>query len=183
MSEHACLPRCFHSMGTHLIIMLTTSIALSLACLAFVAYDRYTVRHDTSRYLPALADMTGRNATTALSMNDVASAIRTLKVLGVDQHFMAASIYTPDGSEFATYVRDAVGRDVTFSASHTQGASPGGHRVVAARPILFDDEQVGSITTQYDLQSVHDRLKRYASITAMVLIGATLVAFGVSLPL
>ncbi len=46
-----------------LIIMLTTSIALSLACLAFVAYDRYTVRHDTTRYLSTLADMTGGNTT------------------------------------------------------------------------------------------------------------------------
>jgi two-component system, sensor histidine kinase and response regulator len=166
-----------------LIIMLTTSIALSLACLAFVAYDRYTVRHDTTRYLSALADMTGGNATTALSMNDIASAIRTLEVLGGDQHITAASIYMPDGSEIATYVRDAVGRDVTSSAPQPEGSPSGDHRVVVARPILFDDEQIGSITIQYDLQSVHDRLKRYASIAAMVLIAATLVAFGVSLRL
>jgi len=42
-----------------LIIMLTTSIALSFACLAFVAYEHDNVRHDIRRYLSVLAGMTG----------------------------------------------------------------------------------------------------------------------------
>jgi signal transduction histidine kinase/DNA-binding response OmpR family regulator len=163
-----------------LIIMLTTSIALSLACISFVAYDLYTFRQDTTHYLSTLADITGGNNTAALSFNDVASAIRTLEVLGVDHHIIAASIYTPDGLEFAKYVRDALGGEVTSSEPKQEGYQYGSDRIVLSRPILFDGEKIGSITIQYDLQSVDDRLKRYASIAAMVLIAATLVAFFVS---
>jgi signal transduction histidine kinase/DNA-binding response OmpR family regulator len=163
-----------------LIIMLTTSIALLLACMSFVAYDLYTFRLDTTHYLSTLADITGGNNAAALSFNDVASAIQTLEVLSVDHHIIAVSIYTPDGLEFATYVRDAMGGDLASSAPEQEGYQYSGDRLVLSRPIMFDGEKIGSITIQYDLQGMNDRVKRYASIAATVLIAAALVAFFVS---
>jgi signal transduction histidine kinase/CheY-like chemotaxis protein len=163
-----------------LIVMLTTSIALSLACVSFVAYDLLTFRHVTTYYLSTLADITGSNSTAALSFNDAASAIQTLDVLSVDHHIIAASLYTSDDLEFAKYVRDGRGEDLAPSEAAQEGHRYRGDRLVLSRPIIFDGEKIGSITIQYDLQGVNDRLRRYAGIAIMVLIAATLVAFFVS---
>jgi nitrogen fixation/metabolism regulation signal transduction histidine kinase len=163
-----------------LIVMLTASIALLLACVAFVAYDLFTFRQATTHYLATLADIIGDNSTAALSFNDKDSAKQTLTALGVDHSIMSAIIYAPDGSTFAKYVRADIGEDAAASKVEQEGYHYETDRLVLSRAIIFDGESIGSIAIQYDLQGENDRLKRYAGIAVMVAVAATLVAFAVS---
>src|SRR2546422_4898850 len=64
-----------------LIIMLTSSVALLLACAAFVSYDLYTFRQAKVHDLTTLAEIIGSNSTAALTFGDSNSAKEILGAL------------------------------------------------------------------------------------------------------
>src|SRR5712671_2076077 len=84
------------------ITMLTSCIALLLACAAFVAYEVFTFRSNLVQELSTLADITGRNCAVALSFNQPDGAEKTLANLSGEKRIMAACIYK-DGLPWAKY--------------------------------------------------------------------------------
>src|SRR5713226_8425876 len=89
-----------------LIIMLTSSVALLLACTAFIGYDRYTFRPAMVRDFTTVADMIGSNSTAALAFSDADSAREILGVLRAKPHIVAACVYTRDARVLASYMRE-----------------------------------------------------------------------------
>src|SRR2546423_15393269 len=75
------------------IIMLTSCIALLLACTAFVIYERSSFRNDLVTQMSTLADITGKNCFAALSFDNPEDAQKILLHLVVDQQILAACIY------------------------------------------------------------------------------------------
>ena len=63
------------------LMMLTSSVALLVACTTFLAYDVYTFRRGMSQDLATLADVIGSQTTAALSFRDSAAARRHAGVL------------------------------------------------------------------------------------------------------
>ena len=57
-----------------LIILVTSSVALLLACAAFISFDLYTFRPAKLHDLTTLADIVGSNSTAALAFGDQDSA-------------------------------------------------------------------------------------------------------------
>ena len=53
-----------------LIIMLTSTVVLLLACMAFVIYDLITFRRSMTRDLSTIAEIIGNNTTSALVFVD-----------------------------------------------------------------------------------------------------------------
>src|SRR5438132_1062383 len=84
--------------------MLTSCIALLLACAAFVAYELISFRNNLVMELSTLAEITGRNCSAALNFNMADSAKTTLANLEGESQIMAACIYK-DGKVFAKYPR------------------------------------------------------------------------------
>jgi len=88
-----------------LIIMLTSSVALLLACAAVVGYDLIALRREMVYDLMTKAEIIGTNSTAALVFNDQKSATEILAALRMEPHIVSACIYTSDGQPFATYLR------------------------------------------------------------------------------
>src|ERR1700730_9867607 len=87
--------------------MLVSGAALLIACAAFVAYDLVTFRESMAHNLAIQAQIAGSNSVSALLFNDPRSAENTLSALKAAPNIISAAIYTPDGTPFATYSRDA----------------------------------------------------------------------------
>src|SRR4030095_7106145 len=87
------------------IIMLTSSIALLVACAAFVAYDQVSMRTAMTRNLSAVAQMIGKNSTAALAFGDQASAEEILASLRAKPQVVSACIYSQEQTPYAAYVR------------------------------------------------------------------------------
>ena len=157
-----------------LIIMLTSSIALFLACAAFVAFDRAKSKKTMVDNLQILAEVIGNNSTAALEFDDPESAGKTLEALRAEPHIVAACIYRADGREFARYQR----RGGDFSPS---GPGAAGHRfeddyLVMFRPVVFNRETIGTVYLQSDLQELRTRLRRFVGIVSGLILGSTFVA-------
>src|SRR5436309_13886244 len=85
--------------------LLTSSVALALACVAIVLYDRVTYREAVVRDLSTQADIVGANVAGALKFADARSADETLAQLTGEPHITAAGVYTPGGKVLGAYHR------------------------------------------------------------------------------
>src|SRR5262245_411471 len=82
--------------------MLTTCIALLLACVALVAYQRFSFRNNLVSDLSTLAEITGKNCIGTLDFDRPDSASGILANLGQESQIIASCIYK-DGKVWAKH--------------------------------------------------------------------------------
>src|SRR3954468_4701606 len=101
--------RVFHNMSIQrkqmLIIMLTCTVALLLACAIFVAYDVVSFRKGVVKKVSVLAEAIGNNCTATIEFNDPKTAEETLSALRAEPSIVSACIYSGKGDVFAVYNR------------------------------------------------------------------------------
>ena len=114
------------------IIMLTSSIALLLACAVFVAYEVLAFRKTMVENLSTLAEIVGDNTSAALDFNDANSATETLSALKAEPAIIGACIYGQHGDVFARY--DRANDHLTFTPPPAQTE---GHSFQNQRLVLF----------------------------------------------
>src|SRR6267378_3271845 len=104
-----------------LIIMLTTSVALFLACAAFTAYEATNFRKELSKNVFTLANVIGGNSAASLDFNDSTSAEETLSVLHAEPSIVAACIYDRNGRIFALYPNNGTTKVFPFPPAQAAG--------------------------------------------------------------
>jgi len=163
--------------------MLVSGAALLTACVAFVGYDLATFRAIEVRNLSTQAQMAASNSVSALLFDDPRAAQNTLLALKSATNITSAGIYRSDGRSFAAYRRDQ-GRQVPALPLVPPGATEAyrfeGNQVVLVRSIMSEGKPVGIVYMQSDSQVLNARLKRYAGISAIVLVASLLAALLVS---
>jgi PAS domain S-box-containing protein len=158
-----------------LIILLTTSVALLLACAAFIAYDTITFRRELSERVTILADAIGNNCAAAIDFNDPKTAEETLAGLRADGNITSACVYPRDGTVFAVYHRD----DTTEFApppAQASGQEFTQDELHLFRPIKQGGELAGTIFVASDLNGLSSRLVSYVVIVAGVFLASLLGA-------
>ena len=167
------------SLKLKLVIMVTTGVALLLACAAFVAYDLISVRRSMASDLSTLAKVIGTNSTAALAFGDSDHARDLLSGLIAKQNIAAARFSSDNGEVFAEYVRDrgfvAPVVDQTFNGSRFYSGY-----LVACEPIVLDGEVIGRVCLVSDLNAMRDRIAQYIGVVALVLFASLLIAFLIS---
>jgi len=158
------------------IIMLTSSIALLLACAAFVAYELYTFRNTLVAEMETIAGIMSKNCQSPIEFNQPEKAVElTLRNLGDDPRIIAACIYV-DGKVWAKYPETAL--ETQFPGQ----PAPTGHRFGSTlevfRPI-FDKqgkEEIGTLFLRSRVDQINSRLRKYVGIVAVVLVASLAAA-------
>src|SRR5213593_4956779 len=75
------------------IIMLTSCVALLLACAAFLLYERASFRSDLVSQMSTLAEITGKNCDAYLNLDRPEAAQKTLADLRPEGQIRSACIY------------------------------------------------------------------------------------------
>jgi len=86
-----------------LISMVTSGVALLLACGVIAGYETVKARRAMLDEVLTLAQIVGDNSAAALTFDDPESAAQTLRSLAADKHIIAALIYDAEGRPFASY--------------------------------------------------------------------------------
>src|SRR5258708_37277699 len=89
-----------------LILMLTSSIAVVLACAAFIGYESVQLPQETAAELATLAEMVAAHSTAPLSVEDRRAAGETLQALRPEVHITQACSYDRAGDVFAGYTEN-----------------------------------------------------------------------------
>src|SRR5258705_8577222 len=89
-----------------LIIMLTCSVALLVACAAILFFEHAGTRQILKHNTQVMANVIGANSSAALSFNDKSAAKETLAALRAEPYVLSACLYNRNGEVFATYYRE-----------------------------------------------------------------------------
>jgi hypothetical protein len=159
-----------------IVVMLTTLVALVVACgtLTFVEVVNY--RQGMVRNFSILAEFAAKHSSLALQFNDSHDAEKTLRYLGMEPGVEAAWILTSEGKIFVEYPREAARRTAPPLLAE------GEHRFAAGTldlhcPIRSGSEVIGSVCLRTNTQGLNRHLQEYALIALAVLAGSSLVAF------
>jgi diguanylate cyclase (GGDEF)-like protein/PAS domain S-box-containing protein len=164
------------------IVMLTSGLALLLACAAFLAYDRTAQRETMQQELHVLVQVIADRSTASLAFEDPLTAEETLGALRARRSVVAAYIYDKEGKLFAQYTRDnltnatAPPPDVLGS----DGSRFDGEHLLIGQRIVVGQDTFGSLLVLSDLTDLNVRLRRFAGIVALVLLFCFAAAFLVS---
>jgi diguanylate cyclase (GGDEF)-like protein/PAS domain S-box-containing protein len=158
-----------------LVILLTTAIALVMACAAFLAYEYASIRGQLVVRLAALASIAGESTKAALIFGDRGDAESSLAALREDPQILAAALYANDGRIFAHFSR--AGETVSLPAEPPSGEAVfGSHHIALSSPILADDRRIGTLYLLSDLSTFEDQFRAFARAGGGVLLLALLVA-------
>jgi PAS domain S-box-containing protein len=163
-----------------LIIMLTTAVALLLACAAFTTYEVITFRKAMLRNLATLGEIVGDNSAAALDFNDPKAAVETLAALKEEPNIVGACIYLKNGTLFAVYDRSGDGRTFVPPKFQMNGHSFGRSDLILFDPIDYKGDTIGVVCLASDMRGLYSRLAQYAVIVAAVFLVAMFVALLIS---
>ena len=160
--------------------LLVSSVALGLACAAFMTYSLVSFREAMVHDLSIQAQIIGSNSASALLFNDPQSAEKTLSALRSAPNITYAAIARPDGRPFAAYSRDNRDRELS-SLPKTPVTAKRFYRfrdarIVVQSRIVFQGKTTGTVYIRSDVQELIGRLKRYVVIAGVVFLTSLVAA-------
>jgi PAS domain S-box-containing protein len=165
-----------------LIIMLTCSVALVLACAAILLFEHAGTRQLLKHNTEVMANVIGANSSAALSFKDKSAAKETLAALRAEPYVLSACLYNREGEVFATFYREGT-KETAPPPMGPEGPTFGTATLNLFHKITFDGEVIGTVLIQSDLRLIQERLRTYLSIIGIVMLSATIVALLLSLRL
>src|SRR4051794_15126455 len=160
-----------------LLAMLTSTVALLVACVACMTFDVFTFRERMTQDLTMNAEIVGTNCAAALTFSDANDAKQTLSSFRADPHVVTACVYSAEGKPFVTYARGDGGRaDVPPQVVGDRAQFVGAYLEVS-HTIHLDGKSIGTLFVRSDLQQLRERMYQYGVILVGVLSAASAVAF------
>ena len=158
-----------------LITMSTSTVALLLASVGFVAFDLVAFRNQMSDDLMTQAEIVGANSMAALAFSDGPAAREILSALKARESIVAAALYAPDGALLADYRRVGSTRAVP-TRPDASGSRFQDNYLRVSHPIEMHGQVLGTVYVESDMQEWDDRLKRYTGIVFVLILGSAIVA-------
>jgi PAS domain S-box-containing protein len=165
-----------------LIIMLTCSVALLLACAAILLFEHAGTKQILKHNTQVMANVIGANSSAALSFKDQNAAKETLSALRAEPYVLSACLYTHDGKVFATYYREGSNPTPPPPAGE-EGLTFTATTLNLFHKITLESDVIGTVLIQSDLRLIRDRLQTYLGIIGFVMLSSVVVAFLLSLKL
>jgi two-component system sensor histidine kinase/response regulator len=162
------------------VIMVTSSIGLLAGCASFAAYDLISNRRFMAADLATLAKVVGANSADALSSNSHQSARDTLAALHAEQDVVGSRLYSINGEVFAEYGRSTALEHFPAPGDMRAGTRFENGYLIACEPVISGGETVGTVCVVSDLATLHSRVKQYAVVLAVALLGSLAIVMVVS---
>jgi signal transduction histidine kinase/CheY-like chemotaxis protein len=156
--------------------MAASSLALALACAAFISYDSYNFRIAKVQDVATLAEIIGSNSTGALTYQDANSAKDVLSALSSKKQISEACIYDRQGAVFAKYQRDSGSALFLPPPAQDAGSQFQDRHLIVFRNIVLTGDKIGTVYVRYDLTEVRERHRQYAVMLVVVALGSLSVA-------
>ncbi len=166
----------------NLIIILTSIFVVIIAAASTMGYRMLTFRQSMVENTATLAQVTGNNSSAALIFGDRQSAKETLAALRAEPHIITARIYTSDDAIFADYTAND---GVNLAGLDPEKIIEDGYffehsRLHLFKPIILDDENIGTIYIQTDLKKLYNDLKFYNLMLIAIIIFSIAISYFLS---
>src|SRR5512133_419535 len=162
------------------IIMLTCMAALSAAGAVFAAWEWTSLRRSVVEDLTAHANILADNCKAAITFRDAADADKILRTVEARPSIVTACVYTSDGRLFTAYVRKGAVAVVPPMSELRDNLVFSKGVLTLTRPIFLDEERIGTVCLQADLDFMYARLRHSAGAILGILFLSSLGAYLVS---
>lgn len=159
------------------IIMLTSVVALLLACASFIAYEQVTFRRTMARDLATLAEVIRDNVASGLAFNDAGAMEKTLQSMRAQPHILAGAVYDLADRRVATYERSRQPGGFPWPAKAKEGSYFRPDRLDTIQRIYLAGEALGTLYIASDYDELKERQVRYGLIGGLVLVLSGLAAY------
>lgn len=159
-----------------IINLLNTGVALVVAGVLFIQFERRNLRGNMIKELSVLSEIISNNSTAALAFDDHRTGEEILSALSVKPYIAAACLYDKSHHVFSSYRKSI--EEYPFPAD----PGPIGYRfekkhLIVVNPVILDQETIGKIYLSYDLRESDARMRVFISIVLLVFVFASVVAF------
>jgi HAMP domain-containing protein len=159
-----------------LAIMIASMATLLLVSASLFVFQwlsaRETIKHD----LKAQAEIIGAISTAALTFQDSQAATEILSALKAKPFILGASLYLPDGKQFAFYGQESFSRAMLENPAPEALRFEGSH-LLLFQPVILDKSMVGTLRLRYDFRAMErEILMPFLPISAGILAASLLLA-------
>jgi len=164
------------------IVLLTTNIALLLASISVILYDRKAEKNSLSKELSILTRVVAQRSTAALAFDDKQLAAENLYALSENKNIIMACMYTSDKNLFSHYYAKNI--DSTCESQSLKlltGYIDNSYQIY--QNITLDGSVVGFIFIKSSLEEINQRLISYIVFVGMLFIASGFLAFLMALKL
>ncbi|HEY2461009.1 MAG TPA: response regulator [Candidatus Acidoferrum sp.] len=162
------------------VIVCTSVLGLSLACMAFEIYEKASFRRSMVEALTADADTLGLAAAASLEFNDRKAAEEMLSAIRVESYVVSATLYDKNGVPFTEYRRAGLGAKYKSPVWEKEGAQFDPDALTVYQKVALNGESVGFIAIVSDLSQLRLKIRQYTEISALVLVVSVFATFLVS---
>jgi signal transduction histidine kinase/ActR/RegA family two-component response regulator len=164
------------------VIVRTTAIALFLAAVAMSLVDMTAYRNARASYLSTEASILALATAPALAFDDHAAAQRSLGSLRAHPAVLAAALYTPDGSLYASYAKTGQPVPQSRLSGSSDSVQQSSEEVRLTQRITQNGELLGTIYLRARFDMV-PRILMYLAITLVVTVLGGIASLILSSPL
>lgn len=158
--------------------MATSTIAVLLTCVLFVAYGVYSTRQLLLKELTLVSKIIGNRAGPALNWGDKESAQESLQDLVLKPSVTVACIYNNKKTLFAGYAGN--GHLPCPTLFSEDSATPRWNRLSVYDPIFFLTGQEGTIYIESDIRDIQKEIPKYIGFAVFLTCIIALVAYFIS---
>ena len=159
-----------------LAMLLTSTLALTVSCVAFFIYELVAYRDTLQKDMTVLANVIAQNSTGVLTLGEPEEGANNLKALEAERHVTAACLFKGETNRWATYVRRGAAEELPAVPSPV-GSRFETQRLEVTRPITLNDKRIGTIFLRVDLDEIYQRVRLYLGIGVVVFLGSCLLTF------
>jgi len=159
------------------ILLSITGTALTLTCLAFIAYEYVSFRHLATNNLRTLGRIIATNSTAALAFDNRDDAGEVLAALKAEPRVVAAGLYDSHGALFARYPPGSAANTLPMVLGQ-DGYRFDASGLIGQEPVReTGNQRLGTLYLRFELQALHEQLALYSLIAAAMTGLAFFVAY------
>lgn len=147
-----------------LIVMVTNTLTLLLACSIFIGYNVREARQSLIQELEMLGAVIGSRSAAALNFDDTNLANDNLQSLRANRSIAAACLYTPTQEVFAQFSEKACPQHVAV------GYKFSGDNAIIYRPIIVENETAGFIYIESNLEEIDITIRNYLLFATIIIL-------------
>jgi len=163
-----------------LIIMATCIVALLMASIIQLLFERSEYYKETVRNMSCYAEMIGDNCRAALAFKDAEDAEETLKSLRAEPSIVFACVYTKDDKVLAHYQNADITDEFSPPVCKKKSYRFDNKYFKLFEQIKDNDEIIGTVYIQLDLRKMKIMLWLKAGTIALIVLMCSLIAYLVS---
>lgn len=178
------------------ISLATSGMVMLVTALAFIINEAIVFHKSARAELVAIADILGRNTAAAVVFNEQYDASETLAGLKAKPNILSAYIIKSDGTLLAKYINKTTRlhqdvpdpptdvpmdtRELEALYSDKSSFWPFGSNIKGIRPIILDNQQIGTVVVLSDSVELFWRLFWFLVFVVIISLGALILAFLIS---